>query len=326
MPQKKSKNTKPSAPKSKPVSAKKTRRLHLGKYKSFRLQKRIKPEVIQRKPMLSARKIFVQSYKILFKNWKLFGGILLIYLVLNIILIGGLNGGDLQNMKNSVSDLFTGSAGKISGGFALFAVLLTSANSGNGGDGSTYQALLLFVVCLATVWALRQRHADHKIRIRDAFYQGMYPLIPVLLVLIAICLQLIPFLIGSLLYNLLVSGGIAAFTVEKLIAGTIFFLLGVLSLYMLLSSIWALYIVTLPDMTPMKALRSARELVRYRRLKVLRKVAFLPFALIILLAIVIVPLIIVSAPVAAWAFFVLSAAAVLFVLSYLYSLYRELIS
>ncbi len=276
--------------------------------------------------MKSAPKIFVQAWKILGKNWKLFGGLFLIYAVLNIILIGGLNSGDLQSMKSSISDLFTGNFGQVSGGLALFAVLLTSSNSGNGGDGSTYQALLLLVVSLAAIWALRQTYASHKIRIRDAFYGGMYPLIPVLLVLLVLCLQLIPFLIGDFLYNIMVDGGIAALTIEKLIAGTIFFLLAVLSLYMLLSSIFALYIVTLPDMTPMKALRSARELVRFRRVKVLRKLFFLPLAVIIMLAIVVVPFIIFATPVAAWLFFTLSMAAVIFVHSYLYGLYRELIS
>ncbi len=52
----------------------------------------------------------------------------------------------------------------------------------------------------------------------------------------------------------------------------IFFLLAMLTLIYVKSSLFALYIVTLPDMTPMKALRSARELARYRRWTVLRKI------------------------------------------------------
>jgi hypothetical protein len=326
MSQKKTKNTKPTAAKIPNELPKKPRRLHLGTYKSFRLQKRIKPEVIERKQMKSAPKLFVAAIKILIKNWKLFGGLLLIYAVFNIILIGGLNGGDLQSMKNNISDLFTGNFSKVSGGVALFAVLLTSANSGNGGEGSTYQALLLLTVSLATVWALRQTYARHKVRIRDTFYSGMYPLIPVIVVLFIMCLQLLPFLVGSFLYNTLVGGGIAAFAPEKILSGTIFFLLAVLSLYMLLSSVFALYIVTLPEMTPMKALRSARELVRYRRLKVFRKVLFLPIALVVVLGILVVPVIIFAAPVAAWEFFLLSIVGVVFVHSYMYALYRELIA
>ena len=57
---------------------------------------------------------------------------------------------------------------------------------------------------------------------------------------------------------------------------------------------FALYIVTLPDMTPMKALRSARELVRYRRWTVLRKVLFLPLMLLVVAAIIMVPIIILA--------------------------------
>ena len=275
--------------------------------------------------MMPAPKLFAQACRVLIKNWKLFTGLLLIFTVIDFLAIGGLNAGDFQTMRENISDIFTGQFSQITGGLALFTYLLTSPNA-NGGAGSSYQAILLLVVSLALIWALRQTYSKNKVRIRDTFYLGMYPLVPFVLVLLVIGLQLIPFLVGSFLYNVLVGSGIAALGVEKLVCGVIFALLAILSLYMLISSIFALYIVTLPDMTPMKALRSARELVRFRRLKLFRKLLFLPFALITIAAVIMVPIIMLLTPVAVVFFFVLTIVGLAIVHSYMYGLYRELIA
>jgi hypothetical protein len=78
-------------------------------------------------------------------------------------------------------------------------------------------------------------------------------------------------------------------------------------------------------MTPMKALRSARELVRYRRWTVLRKVLWLPFVLLLAAALIMVPIIIWLTALAQWIFFLLTMFAVAAVHAYLYGLYRELL-
>lgn len=325
MPQKKPKTAGTSSAKPKNPAVKRPRKLKLAKYKSFRLSKRIKPEVVERERLSSAPKLFRAACRVLAKNWKLFAGILVVFLLFDIVLIGGVSSGDLQTMRDDIGNIFTGQLGQVAGGLAIFTVLLAS---GNGeGQGSSLQAVLLLVISLALIWALRQAYGQHKkIRIRDAFYQGMYPLIPFVLVLLVIGIQLLPFLIGTFMFNILVGSGIASLGVEKAVCGIALGLLAILSLYMILSSMFALYIVTLPNMTPMKALRSARELVRYRRLKLLRKLLFLPFALIVLAAVVMVPVIMLATPVAALIFFVLSILALAVVHSYLYSLYRELIA
>jgi hypothetical protein len=94
---------------------------------------------------------------------------------------------------------------------------------------------------------------------------------------------------------------------------------------MVTSSVFALYIVTLPNVTPMAALRSARDLVLHRRWLIMRKVLFLPVALLVIAAIIMVPVIILSPAVAEWLFFGLSMLALAVVHSYMYGLYRELI-
>jgi hypothetical protein len=97
------------------------------------------------------------------------------------------------------------------------------------------------------------------------------------------------------------------------------------SIYMVSASVFALYIVTLPDMTPRPALRAARDLVRFRRWTVIRRVFFLPLFLLLLLGVIIIPLILYAQAIVPIVFFMLSMLSILFIHTYLYTLYRELL-
>jgi len=186
--------------------------------------------------------------------------------------------------------------------------------------------MLLIIVSLATIWALRQVYNNNAIRVRDSFYKGVYPLVPFILVLLVIGLQLLPLLIGGTLYSIVISSGIAVGLLQELLWALLFLGFALISLYLLSSSLFALYIVTLPEMTPFKALRSARDLVRHRRWLVLRKILFLPLILLILAAVILVPLLVIVTPIASWIFLLLSLASLVVVHSYGYALYRELLN
>jgi hypothetical protein len=98
-----------------------------------------------------------------------------------------------------------------------------------------------------------------------------------------------------------------------------------LSLFFISSSAFASYIVTLPNMTPMRALRSARKMVRFRRWSIIRKVAFLPIVMFICMVVIFLPLVF-FAPVLAEILFVVAGLILLLLAhSYMYVLYRELL-
>lgn len=263
----------------------------------------------------------------LWEHRVLFIGITLVYGLLNLILVRGFaNGTDVGSLKTQLGQIFNGNFGPLASSLTIFVVLVGSAGNGSSSTAGAYQALLVIVASLAIIWALRQVLSGARPRIRDAYYKGMYPLIPFILVLLLIGLQLLPLLIGSTLFSLVISNGIAVYLVEKLVWALLFAALALLSLYMISSSIFALYIVTLPDMTPLKALRSARQLVRYRRWTILRKILFLPILLVVVAAVVMLPIIVWLTPLAQWVFFVLTLFAIAAVHSYVYSLYRELLN
>jgi hypothetical protein len=316
---------KKAAPKAAPVKVRTgPRKIRKAQYKSFHLSKRIKHPV--RLP--NVFRLTRIAGLVLWQNKKLFLGITLLYGLLNLILVQGLaSNTDVSTLKSTLDQIFTGHFAGLWSGLTIFAVLVSSAGNGSSGTAGGYQLVLGLVASLAVIWALRQvlTRNKNKVRIRDAYYRGMYPLVPFVLVLLVIALQILPLIIGMTLYGQVVSGGIAVFFIEKLFWALLAVMLGLLSAYMMVSSVFGLYIVTLPDMTPMRALRSARELVRYRRWTILRKILWLPVALLLAAAVVMVPIIVWATPVAQWVFFLLTMFAVAAVHAYLYSLYRELL-
>lgn len=267
------------------------------------------------------------SAQTLWQNKNLFGGITIVYGLLNLILVQGLaSSSNVSSLKSSLDQVFSGHFGAIGSSLSVFAVLVGSAGNSSSQTAGAYQLFLALIASLAVIWSLRQVFSGSSLRVRDAYYRGMYPLIPFLLVLLVIGLQLIPLTIGASVYSLVVTNGIAVGGFEKFLWLLQFIVLASISLYMLSSSLFALYIVTLPDMTPLKALRSARQLVRHRRPTVLRKILWLPVVLLMAAAIIMVPIIIWLTPLAQWIFFILTMFSLVAAHAYMYSLYRELLN
>lgn len=255
-------------------------------------------------------------------HWKPLGGIVLVYLILNIIFASGISGlsSSMAEIKANLEsgDEFWNAVGG-------FGSLVGSGGASSSQTASILQSILIILESLVIIWALRQLLAGNKIGVKQAYYQSMVPLIPFLLVIAVIFIQLLPLtfgapIIGTILATLLSTG--ALLTILFII---IFAALAAWSFYMISSSIFALYIVTLPDMQPRQALRSAKNLVRYRRWALMRRVAFLPIFILSVMAGVVVPLILSVSFLVAPVFYILSMLAILFVHAYLYSLYRSLL-
>lgn len=295
------------------------RQLKVAPYKSFRLQKkRHSPD----KKILGSFRLFSRSTRILVRNWPLFLGIVIVYAVLSIILAGALSAIS-SNDVSSAKSILQGSFGSFITGLTLFALI--AGNSGAGGGG---QVLIMILVSLAIIWALRQVYLRDKTqkrpRIRDSFYEGVAPIIKYILVLVVIALELIPFVVGAFLYVMAVNNNIAITFPEKAIFGTLFFLLAIVSLYIVIGSIFATYIITLKDMTPVRALRSAVELVRYRRGRIFLRLLFIVILLTIISAVIVIPLSIWLSASAPYVFFALTLIFLAVFHSYVYALYREL--
>jgi hypothetical protein len=300
-----------------PVEAKKSR------FKLPRLEKRVKSP--KAKPISGSFRLFADSVSLVRQHWKLFGGIALVYIVLTAILVGMSSGVDINQWREDLNDASGDEATGLGTGVILFGLLVGSSGKTGTEGGLAYQTLIVLIVSLAVIWALRHILAGEKVSVRDAFYKGMYPLVPFTLVLVAIGVQLIPLMIGTFLYGAAFNSEIAVGTLEKSLWAALVALAAFLSLYMITASVFALYIATLPDMRPMKALRSARELVRFRRWTVLRKLLFIPLALVLIVGVLTVPFLVYLPGLASWVFVISTMFGVVVAHTYVYNLYRELL-
>jgi hypothetical protein len=292
-------------------------------HKSFRLSKNVK---LKRPALPGAYALLKQTFKLIFRNKKLFFGIILINVVLGFVFVQSFGSStNFGELKSQVQDLLGDNADRFGTSLAIFNYAISSLASSTNEIAGTYQIFLTLLSSVAVIWAIREVSAGEKVTARDAFYRGLYPLAGFILVIFAIGLQLLPLMLGNLLYGTVFGNGLAITAPEKVLWMTLFILLAMLSIYMILSSMFALYIVTLPDMTPLKALRSARQLVLHRRLSILLRVIALPIILVTMAAIVMVPIILFAGGLAQIIFSTLTMFGLVFVHGYLYSLYRALL-
>lgn len=316
----------------KPVTTVEKSKTHIKQPRQIKKPKRgrkVKTHLKQVRPGLpNSFKLFREAVKHVLVHPRVFFGITIVYLIMTIALVKGFGvTNNAQQLKSALGQVFHGRTAIISSSATIFATLLGSVGNATSEVAGAYQTILLVIVSLALIWALRQTHSATKPKfvIRDAFYKGLYPMIPFLLVLVVIGLQLIPLILAGVFYNFVFNNGLAVHWYEQIGWGLGLSLMALGSIYMISSSVFALYIVTLPDVRPMQALRSARELVKYRRWSVIRKVVFLPVALLTAIACIVIPLILFAVWSVEWVFFVLTMLSLAMVHSYMYGLYRKLL-
>lgn len=293
--------------------------------KTTKLQKRRYEKRSTRKytPLPGSFKLVADSVRLMKKHWRILGGIVAIYLILNIIFVGALS--NIGSAVDQIKQNFEATGGKQLGqAFSGLGTLIGSSGTSGSGSASILQVFLIIVESLVIIWALRQLLAGQNIGVKQAYYSATTPLIPFLLVLGFLFIQLLPLTLGSALIVAVVSS-LSTAAVATTVAVAVVMLLGAWSVYMLSGSIFALYIVTLPDMEPRKALRSAKNLVRFRRWAVIRKGLFLPIFLLLTFAAVTIPLILWADWLVAPVFFLMTMLSILFVHTYMYNLYRGLL-
>lgn len=295
------------------VSKKSSTSTRVRKTTPKQARQKAKKEARSHGPLPGSFRLTWQSLVFIKKFWKPLGGIVLVYALLNLIFTSGL----LNGAGSAVNG-----GGKLADALNVYGTLISS---GGSNAAPLMQTVLLIIESLVIIWALRHLFSGEKIGVKQAYYHSTFPLIPFVIVLFIILLQLLPLTIGSTVLTLILST-VSGSSAVDVVAALLFIVLSAWSLYMVSSSIFALYIVTLPDMHPRVALKSAKSLVRYRRLPLIRKILFLPLFIIVFMGIVIVPLILFANFLVSPAFFVLSMLAVLFAHTYLYSLYKGLLT
>lgn len=237
------------------------------------------------------------TFKILFRNWKLFLPLLILSVILSIVLVGLMSENTYRQFQDVLDEttkqMGTGDIGNFAkSGLLLISTITTGGLSGSSSESATVFAIIIFLILwLSTVFILRHRLADHKIKLRDALYNSMTPLISTFVVFFIATIQCIPIFLLIIVFSAALQTGFLDTPFYALVFFIFAAVMVIISAYLLSSSLIALVAVTAPGMYPMRALHASSDLMAGRRVRFILRLLALFFALIIVWVIVMLPLI-----------------------------------
>ena len=237
------------------------------------------------------------SFGAIFKNWKLFLPLLIIAVLLDAVLVGIMDQANYKQYQEVLDETSLQVAGEDIGSFAKAGLLLVSTVSTGGLSGESSEAatvfgvLIFLMLWLVTIFLLRHLMAGHKVKLRDGLYNAMTPLISTLMVLIVAVIQCIPIFLLIVAYSAAVQTEFLATPFYALVFFIFAAVMILLSAYLLSSSLIALIAVSAPGLYPMKALRTASDLMMGRRTKFIIRLVALILTIAIMWVVVMLPLI-----------------------------------
>jgi hypothetical protein len=266
-------------------------------HRSFRLTRR---RDYKRSLQLPGYIAFTRSVnKTLWQHRKTFIWLAVVYAILTSILVG-IGSQDtystlVSTLQDTGSQIFQGNLGELGKAGLLFISIGSSGISATPTDAQQiYIVILGLLIWLTTVWLLRNLLAGHKVRMRDGLYSAGAPLVAILLVALVFVLQLLPLGLAVIGYSAASSSGLLNGGVAAMLFWIAAALLAITSLYWVTSTFFALIIVTLPGMYPGIALRTAGDMVASRRIRILLRILWMLFMIIVAAAIVLIPTILID--------------------------------
>jgi len=291
-------------------------------------------------PGFIAFNILVTRTLLQFKN--VFIWLIVVYAALTIVFLGL---GSQQafstlseTLQDTGSEIFEGNIGELGKAGLLFVSVATTGLSVEPSEIQQLLAVIFIILAwLTTVWLLRNLLAGHKVRFRDGLYSAGAPIVPTVLLSLLLLVQFLPLALAVIGYGAALASGLLDNGVEAMLFWFAAGFLTVLSLYWATSTFFALIIVTLPGMYPLRALRTAGDIVLGRRVPIFLRLVWMSLSLILFWAIFLIPIILLmtflgnvwpivqSIPVVPVVLVILSSLSVLWSAAYIYLLYRKVV-
>ena len=238
------------------------------------------------------------SFRMIFKNWKLFVPLLVIAVVMNAVLVGIMSESSYKQFQDVLDETSMQIAGGDIGNVAKAGLLLMSTVTSGGlsnesSEVATVFGIMIFlIIWLTTVFLLRHRLAGHKVKLRDGLYNAMTPLVSTFVVFAVAVVQCVPIFLLIIVYSAAVQTEFLATPFYALVFFIFAALMILISGYLLSGTLIALVAVTAPGLYPMKAIHAASDLMMGRRVKFVLRLVALILVLTIVWVIVMVPLIV----------------------------------
>ncbi len=304
--------------------AKKTRAKRAeDKKKPVPKKKRTKKTVKKQEHTPSSFSLLGSSFSFFYQHKRQLLGVVAVFFVLYLLMVRSGSTFNLESTDQLISDEL--GTNEFVNKAVLTGILLGSGGSSESGIGGLSAFLLMVIGSLAFIWAIRHLVAGKKFRTRDSYYKGMYPLIPFVLVVFLISIQLIPFVIGGFLYATAEINGLIGSLLERAMFVSAWVALGLLSVYWLSNSLMGVYAVTLPDIYPLQALRSTKQVVKGRRWSIFLKIFVLLIFLTVISSLVLLLVVIALPALAVYTYDVLLVLALMFTHIYMFKLYKSLL-
>ena len=274
---------------------------------------------------------------------KLFLSLALFYAVLMGVMVGIASQDTYSTLTDTLRDtsggVFEGNWGEV----GKAGLLLLTAMTGGVTQELTeiqqvYAAIVILLTWLTTVWLLRNVLAGHAVKLRDGLYNAGSPIIAMFLVALVLVVQLLPLALAVIGYSAAAESGLLAGGVEAMLFWIAAGLLAVLSLYLITSTFMALIVVTIPGMYPLRALKTAGDLVIGRRIRILLRLLWLVLVIVLAWVIIMIPIILLDTwlkgiwpqiqwvPVIPLLLLAVTSVTVVWSAAYIYLLYRKVIA
>ncbi len=150
-----------------------------------------------------------------------------------------------------------------------------------------YQGIWFIFISGAFIWFIRHSNEPKLIgKLSNAFYQGTGPSLKLILSLTLLALSSIPFSLGAFIFST-VQAVAAGSTAALIISGAVWAILALVTLVLLARLIFALIIVTLPELRPLESFRISWGLTKgITKTVVARLGVFLAYTVILALGLV----------------------------------------
>ena len=274
--------------------------------------------------------------KTLGQNKWLFLRFLALYMVFAVAMVGVVQSENLDT-ANMVIDSVNEESDSVIDPLMRAVVVASSSLGGALNSNLTdvqqlYMSALYIFIALAVVWLLRQRLAGTTVTVRDGLYSAGAPLVSIYLLVVIGIMQLIPAALGTIVYTSAAAGGLLSGGIETGMFAIALFLLLVLTLYFMTTTLFAIMIATIPGTYPIRAYKTARKIVTGQRARLLVRLFWLALLLLIVWYGVLIPVVIIANSFNMGSSFVIPLAiqavigfCLVYGASYCYLLYRRMI-
>lgn len=277
-----------------------------------------------------------ETWKMLWRHKGLFAKYLLVYLVVSIALFGAVQGTAFQSVNETINALNEENESLIDplmrGVVVTGSSLFGSLNSGLSEIQQLYMSVLYVFAALVVVWLLRRVLAGHAVRLRDAIYSAGAPIVPIYILIGVGILQALPAALVIFGFNVVNASGVLSGGIETGIFWGVLFLVIVLTLYFMTTTLFALMVASVQGMYPFRAYTIAKRIVVGQRRRVLFRLLWVALVVVAVWFIVLVPVVMIvnatnlnATPIIPICIQFLTGFSILFATTYSYMLYRRMI-